>query len=417
MTKGSSPFSKMTGSLIGSEVLKIAGDISALVASGKKIINFTVGDFDPQYFPIPAILKRGIFEAYEKNQTNYPPSSGLASLREAIAEFYTQEFAVPTQASEVLVAGGARPLIYAVFTAFVDEGDTVLYPVPSWNNNHYAHLTRARGIAIKGTPENGFMPRASEFVPHIEKARLLCLNSPLNPTGTVMSEHDLREICELVVKENARRASTSERPLFLMYDQIYWKLVHGEAQHFHPVKLVPAVKPFTITIDGVSKYFCGTGIRVGWSVLPENLVGPFSNLLGHVGAWAPKPEQVATAQFLKNRGAIDDFIRFTGNEVSKRLDPLFEGIEKLQKAGLPISAVKPQGGIYLSMRIAPNPRMPTNESLRKALLEKAGIAVVPFQAFGLQDDSGWFRMSVGAVSLSDVSAALGQIENFLRQNH
>jgi aspartate aminotransferase len=100
--------SKMAANLIGSEVLKIAGEINALKASGKKILNFTVGDFDPKYFPIPDLLSQEIAAALKKQETNYPPSSGITELRESVARFYTQEFKTPTKSSEVLIAGGAR---------------------------------------------------------------------------------------------------------------------------------------------------------------------------------------------------------------------------------------------------------------------------------------------------------------------
>ena len=196
------PFSVMAGSLIGSEVLKIAGEINALLAKGKKITNFTVGDFNPQYFPIPEALKENIHEAYQAGNTNYPPSSGIQPLRDAVADFYSREFSVKVPADEILIAGGARPLIYTIFSALVDVGETVLYPVPSWNNNHYAHLTRSKGLPLFCKAENGFMPTAEDIAPLISEVRLLCLNTPLNPTGTCMPTAQLKDICDLIVGEN-----------------------------------------------------------------------------------------------------------------------------------------------------------------------------------------------------------------------
>ncbi|MBS1984265.1 MAG: aminotransferase class I/II-fold pyridoxal phosphate-dependent enzyme [Bdellovibrionales bacterium] len=407
---GATPVSQMAGSLIGSEVLRIAGEINALQASGKSVLNFTVGDFNPQYFPIPESLQTRIIAAYQKNETNYPPSSGATPLRQAVADFYSREFDVPTGADEVLIAGGARPLIYTTFRALVDAGDTVIYPAPSWNNNHYCHMSQAKGQVIACWPEAGFLPTAADIEPFVAKASLLCLNSPLNPTGTMFSARALQEICELVLKENQRRGP-SAKPLYLMFDQIYWKLSLAGAEHQHPLRLCPDIKPYTVFIDGISKYFCGTGLRVGWAVMPKNLMGPFSSLLGHIGAWAPKPEQLATAQFLNDRSALDAFTHTTRAQIEQRLFPLFEGIQKLKAEGLPVDAVKPQGGIYLSVKfgLKNNPRA-TDEDIRRALLEQLGIAVVPFQAFGLQQDSGWFRMSVGAVSAADVLECVARLK-------
>jgi aspartate aminotransferase len=404
--------SEMASSLVGSEILRIAGEINQLKAGGKDITNFTVGDFDPNFFPIPEELKVAIGDALRANHTNYPPSSGIASLRETVAEFYTSSFGIPTRASEVLIAGGARPLIYSIFTTLLDPNDTVVYPVPSWNNNHYTHLARCRGVIVETKPENGFMPTAAELAPHLRDARLLCLNSPLNPCGTVFREKDLREICDLVVEENSR-PGRSGRPLFLMYDQIYWKLTHGDAKHLNPVALCPAIRPYTVFVDGLSKYFCGTGLRVGWSVIPETMIAQFSSVLGHVGAWAPKPEQVATNVFLKDTRATDAFIAEAGLRLQKRLEPLYDGLARFKKQGLPVDAIRPEGGIYLSMKIEPKGR--TNEQIRVQLLQEAGIAVIPFQSFGLKPDSGWFRLSVGAVSEADIANALTKLENFLKR--
>lgn len=403
--------SEMAGSLVGSEILRIAGEINVLKAQGKEITNFTVGDFDPNYFPVPEFLKTAITEALHANQTNYPPSSGIAPLREEVAQFYTRSFNVPTKASEVLIAGGARPLIYSIFTTLLDPGDTVVYPVPSWNNNHYTHLARAKGVVVETRAENGFMPTAAELAPHLREARLLCLNSPLNPCGTVFSEKDLGEICDLVLEENRRKDRT--RPLFVMYDQIYWKLLHGGAKHLNPVALRPEIRPYVVFVDGLSKYFCGTGLRVGWSVIPESMIAQFSSVLGHVGAWAPKPEQVATAAFLKNAAAVDNFVNEATRRLEKRLDPLHATLARLKQNGLPIDVIRPQGGIYLSLRIEPKGR--TNEQIRVQLLQEAGIAVIPFQSFGLKPDTGWFRLSVGAVSENDVALAAQKIESFLHR--
>lgn len=415
MNASTPDLSQLATNLIGSEVLKIAGEINALKASGKKIANFTVGDFDPQYFPIPERLKGLIIEAVGAGHTNYPPSSGIPLLREAVAAFYTREFGVATRASDVLIAGGARPLIYSTFSCTLNAGDTVLYPVPSWNNNHYAYLAGAKGIKIKALSENNFMPSPSEIAPLLPGARLLCLNSPLNPTGTVFKRETLEKICQLVLEENRRRAAQGGRSLYVMFDQIYWKILHGDAQHAHPLALVPELKPYTIFIDGISKYFSGTGLRVGWAVLPEKLMSAFSSFLGHVGAWAPKPEQIATAQFLNDEKSIADFSAELRARLQRRLVPLYEGICKLKAEGLPVDAIRAEGGIYLSVRIVPRPGLETNEKIRQALLHEAGIAVVPFQAFGLEEESGWFRLSVGAVSEADIPMALERLESLFRK--
>ena len=155
--------------------------------------------------------------------------------------------------------------------------------------------------------ENNFMPTASDIAPHLKGATLLSLCSPLNPTGTMFTQKDLAEICDLVIAENASRTA-DEKPLYLMYDQVYWTLTFGDHKHYDPIHLRPALRNYTIYIDGISKSFAATGVRVGWAFGPQAVIDKMKAILGHVGAWAPKAEQIATAVFLKNDQAIENFM-------------------------------------------------------------------------------------------------------------
>ena len=151
--------SSMASGLVGSEILKIAAEIRELVASGVAVCNLTVGDFDPKQFPIPKLLSDGISDALAAGQTNYPPSNGMPELREAVRDYYARELGLGYPTDSILIAGGARPCIYATYRAVVDPGDTVAYPVPSWNNNHYCHMVGAteRARSTCGL-ETSFLP-------------------------------------------------------------------------------------------------------------------------------------------------------------------------------------------------------------------------------------------------------------------
>jgi aspartate aminotransferase len=413
--------SSLARGVVGSEILRIAAEIRALKARGAAICNLTVGDFDPAIFPIPDELLEGTRTALAEGHTNYPPSDGVLPLREAVVRLYERELGLKYPVESVLVAGGARPLLYGAYRTLLDPGDVAVYPVPSWNNNHYAYLSGARAVEIPVAAAHNFFPTADELRPHLGEARMLCLNSPLNPTGTAIDREELRRISLLVVEENRRRKSTGGRPLYFVFDQVYWNLTFGGTVHETPVSLVPEVAPYTLLLDAVSKSLCATGMRVGWGVMPPAVRKRMADILGHVGAWAPKAEQMAVARLLDAPESIREFQTTMKAHVKERLDALHDGILAMKREGLPVDAIAPQGAIYLSAQFNLLGRsagggdpLHTNEDIRKLLLHQAGLAIVPFQAFGLKGDTGWFRLSVGAVSMADIHEGLVRLREVVK---
>jgi aspartate aminotransferase len=418
----SSRVSTMATGLVGSEILRIAGEIRALKATGRPVCDLTVGDFNPRYFPIPSQLLAGVHAALEQGETNYPPASGIAELVQAVVRFYERELGLRYPVESVLIAGGARPLIYGLFRTVCDPGDRVIYPVPSWNNNHYTHLVGAVGVPVECRPERRFLPSREEVAGVLPGARLLCLNSPLNPTGTAFAPEDLLGICEAVLEENETRERRGERPLFVMYDHIYWMLRFGGTPHVTPPELLPEMARYTVFVDGISKAFAATGLRVGWGIGPVDVISRMSAILGHVGAWAPKAEQVATVALLDDFEGIRRFGEVFRAQLEERLDLLHRGFQDLAATGLPVESIPPMGAIYLTVRIHPFGRrtpdgveLRTNSEIRRYVLAAAGIGIVPFQAFGSTRDEGWFRLSVGAASPAEIEAALPRLGDALRQ--
>ena len=414
--------SRLADQLSGSEIIKIGNAVSEQVRQGATICNLTIGDFEPQLFPIPEGLRDGITAAYRAGHTNYPPAPGTADLRQAAADFLKNRLGLSySPTDELLVAGGSRPLIYAAYLALVDPGDHVVFPVPSWNNNHYCHLAGAIQVAVPTEPAHDFMPTAAELAPHLAGATLLALCSPLNPTGTVFTQEGLTEVCDLVLAENQRRGP-DEKPLYILYDQIYWLLTFGETQHFDPVSLRPALRDYVVYIDGISKCFAATGVRVGYAFGPRLIIDKMKALLGHIGAWAPKAEQVATAAFLPQAAAVDGFVAEFKAGLQARLDALYQGLDELRGQGYPVEAIAPAGAIYLTAkidvlgRLAPTGELlATTQELTSYLLTEAQLAVVPFSAFGASVREPWFRLSVGAESLASIQAALPRLRAALDQ--
>ena len=412
--------SVLASSLIGSEIIKIGNEVNDLKSKGAEIANLTIGDFNPAIYPIPTELKDEIIDAYNHHHTNYPPADGILPLREVVKDLLKDRFKLDYEANEILISAGSRPLIYSTYLALVDPGDKVIFPAPSWNNNHYCHLTSAEAVAIDSLEENNFMPVASQLKPHLKGATLLALCSPLNPTGTMFTEDQLAEICDLVIEENKSRAA-GEKPLYIMYDQIYSLLTFGK-EHVDPVSIRPELRDYTIYIDGISKCLAATGVRVGWGFGPAAVVSKMKAILGHVGAWAPKAEQVAVAKYFKNATQVDTFLTAFKDQVQLSLNEIYNGFQELKNEGFAVDAIEPMGAIYLTLKIDYiGKTTPAGEVLKDSadvnfyLIKNAGTALVPFSAFGNDDNMAWFRASVGGCSLADIKAMMPRIKKALSE--
>ncbi|MEY3590846.1 MAG: hypothetical protein RLZZ466_1367 [Bacteroidota bacterium] len=417
------PLSQLAETLIGSEIVRLGGEIKEKIRQGAHIYNFTVGDFDPAIFPIPKELEQGIIEAYQKHYTNYPAAEGNLDLRETLSSFIQGRQKLNYSINEIVVAAGGRPLIYTIFRTVCDKGDKVIYAVPSWNNNHYTHFIEGEHVVIETTEQTHFMPTAEAIRPHIKNASLLSLCSPQNPTGTTFRKEELEAICDLVLEENNRRGP-NEKKLYVMYDQMYWHLTYGSIQHHDPVSLRPAMKEYTIFIDAISKVFAATGVRVGWSMAPVALIQKMKLILTHMGAWAPMAEQKALAGFLSNRVAIDNYLQQFKNGLETRLKTIYEGFMQLKAAGMPIDCITPEAAIYLTVKIDLQGKKRDNGSVLETqaavtsyLLDEASLALVPFFAFGAPADSPWYRLSVGTCKMEEIPVFLQKLEKAIQKLH
>ena len=411
--------SNLAETLIGSEIIKLGGEIKERIRRGERIYNYTIGDFDPLIFPIPKELEDGIIEAYRQHFTNYPAAEGNLDLRESIALFLKDYQNLNYDLDEILVASGGRPLIYAVYRTICDKGEKILYAVPSWNNNHYTHFIKGEHVVIEAKAENNFMPVAADIKPHIDGVVLMALCSPQNPTGTTFSKEGLTAICDVVIEENKNRKG---KKLYVLYDQMYGHLTYGKIKHYDPVSLRPEMRQYTIYVDAISKAFAATGVRVGWSAGPAHVIGKMKAILSHIGAWAPMAEQKAVAKYLQNREAIERYLANFKNEVEKRLRKIYEGLILLKKEGFDVDAVAPEAAIYLTIKInlrgkkLPDGSLLNNQpDVTSYILQTAGLAVVPFYAFGADSNSPWYRLSVGTCKEEEIDEMLGKLTNALKQ--
>jgi aspartate aminotransferase len=342
-------------------------------------------------------------------------------LREAVSAFAKQYQGLEYNTDEILIASGGRPLIYAFFRAICDEGDKVIYAVPSWNNNHYTHFVGGEHVVVEARPENNFMLIAEDVRPHIKDAVFMALCSPQNPTGTTFNKEELKAICDLVVEENKRR-SDNEKKLYVMFDQMYWQLTYGSTQHYDPVSLNPEMRNYTVYIDAISKAFASTGVRVGWSLGPKIILDKMKAILSHVGAWAPNAEQKAVAKFLYQKEAINSYLKHFKTEVEERLRRIYEGFVELKQQGHNVEAVAPEAAIYLTIKFdlvgkktSDGKILQTQSEVTSYLLQHASLAVVPFYAFGASNNSPWYRLSVGTCKKEEIDEMLGKLSDALKK--
>jgi aspartate aminotransferase len=408
--------STLSQTLIGSEIVALGAAIKEKIKQGEKIYNYTIGDFDSSIFPIPQELENEIVNAYRQHYTTYPLAEGILELRQAVAGFLKQNQGLDYDTNEILIAAGGRPLIYTAFRAIVDKGDKVIYPVPSWNNSHYTHFTEGEHVLIECKRENNFMPTADEIKPHIKGAALIAVCSPLNPTGTTFSKQELEAICRLVIEENESR-SAGQKKLYLLYDQIYCTLTFGETVHNNPVSLNPKMKDYTIFIDGISKAFAATGVRVGWSMGPAHLINKMKAINSHVGAWAPMAEQNAVAKYLNQQQHVANwFIHFKA-KINERLQSIYNGFQQLKQQGFSVDAVAPQAAIYLTVQInlvgkktLEGKLLETQANVTDYVLNEAKLGIVPFNIFGAPKTNSWYRLSVGTCKIEEIDEMINSLK-------
>lgn len=273
---------------------------------------------------------------------------------------------------------------------------------------------------IEAFAENNFMPTAEQIRPHLKGAALISLCSPLNPTGTIFKRKELEDICDMVLQENMDRGP-EEKKLYVMYDQMYWTQTYGDSEHYNPVSLQPEMKDYTIFIDGISKSFAATGVRVGWALGPQHVLNKMKAINSHVGAWSPMAEQHATAKYLLQTKAIDTYFAHYKKELEDRLRMIHQGFQELKNEGFNVDSIAPQAAIYLTIQIdlvgkkANDNILEKQKDVTEYILNEAKLAVVPFYAFGASKNSNWYRLSVGTCKKEEISEMLSNLKRALQK--
>jgi aspartate aminotransferase len=194
-------------------------------------------------------------------------------------------------------------------------------------------------------------------------------------------------------------------------------LTFGDTKHYDPVSLNTKMKAYTIFIDGISKAFAGTGVRVGWSMGPADVMAKMKAINSHVGAWAPMAEQKAVANYLGQSENIDKYFTVFKAAIEERLNNIYNGFMQLKNQGFNVDAVAPQAAIYLTVqinlagkKIADGKILETQAEVTKYILNEAKIAIVPFNAFGAGKNNSWYRLSVGTCKTGEINEMLEKLK-------
>jgi len=367
------------------EVMDVLARAHALEAEGRRVVHMEIGEPD---FTAPAPVVEAGVRALRDGLTAYTATLGLPKLREAIAGHYAAKFSAQVEPARIAVTSGASGGLLTVAALYVDAGDEILVPDPGYPG--YRHFVRAFEGVARALPVSA----AGNFQPTLEMVRAawgprtkgLLLGSPSNPTGTLIEKSELARIAGFI----------AERGGVLLVDEIYQGLVYG-AEPWSALGLPGEV----VLINSFSKYFCMTGWRLGWVVLPESAVRSFEKLAQHLFISAPAPSQhAACSAFLPDTISILESRR---NEFARRRDFL---VPALRRAGLSIPA-EPHGAFYVYADCGGNAKRFSLD-----LLQKEAVAATPGVDFGANGTARCVRFAYTR-SMDDLEEAAVRITRFV----
>ena len=338
---------------------------------GTDVIHMEIGRPD---FDTPQVIKQAAFDALARGNVFYTSNYGTPELRQAIADKLLRDNGVAYRPEEILVTIGVGEGTYAAMAAFLNPGDEVLVPDPVWLNYiHVPHFFEAVPVSYKLREENDYQIDLNEIESLItEKTRMLVINTPGNPTGTVQSRETLEGLAEIAKRHD----------LIVVSDEIYEKLVYGDAKHVSIASL-PGMKERTITLNGFSKCYSMTGWRLGYAAAPVEFISAMVRVHQYINTCASSFVQEAGVTALeKAEPDVQEMVK----EYERRRDYAVAAFNAMDG----VSCRTPGGAFYIFVNVKSFGR--SSAEIADWLLEEAGIATVPGSAFGPQGE-GYIRIS------------------------
>lgn len=376
--------------LTPSLTLSVDSKAKAMKAEGIDICGFGAGEPD---FDTPEHIKAAAMASLDAGFTKYTPSSGLPELRQAISEKFAADNGIDYKASQIIVSNGAKHSCLNAILAVCEPGDEVIIPAPYWLS--YPEMVRIAGaepVFVQTTEATDWKMTAEMFENAMTpRTKMVIINTPGNPTGSVYSREELEAIV----------AVAAEEEITILSDEIYEKLVYDDTKHVSIASLSQEAYDLTITVNGFSKAYAMTGWRLGYLGAPEAVAKAIDSIQSHSTSNPCSFAQKGGLAALKGdqQPVID-----MRDEFNLRREYMFDRISKMPG----VSAVKPLGAFYILANISKLNL--SSQNFADRLLSKANVAVVPGIAFG---DDHTIRLSY-ATSLDVIKKGLDRLEEFCR---
>jgi len=381
-------FSKRIQKMSPSSTLSLVELANKFREKGYSIISLAVGEPD---FTTPRSVIEAAYEAMKEGKTHYTPPTGITELKEAIAEKYRMENGVNVDANNVIVTPAKLGIFMAIST-FIDPGDEVLIPDPGWvSYREMVNFARGRPVGVRLVEEKHFTMDIDDLVSKINfKTKVLIINSPSNPTGSVLTMDDLKAIRDVVV----------DFDLILISDEIYEKIIY-EGEHISP-GVFDDLLNYTIIVNGFSKSHAMTGWRIGYLIAPHSFIPQLEKMQQHTISCAPSMAQYAALQALKEKEAVRQMVE----EFRKRRDFVYQELSNMPG----IHVKKPKATFYIFPRYDFD--IPS-KALAEELMVKKQVAITPGSAFGPHGEH-YFRISF-ATSMENLKEGMRRLREFLEE--
>jgi len=393
--------SERANSVSPSLTLAITAKAKEIREKGEKIINLAAGepDFDTPYF-----IKEATKQALDSGFTKYTPSSGIKELKEAISKKYEEEFNLKYSPEEIIISCGAKHAIFNAIMALINKDDEVIVPSPYWvSYPEMVKLAEGKPVIVKTEEKNNFKLTPSQLEKAItKKTKMLIINTPSNPCGSVYKKEELKSIARILTKYK----------IFCLFDEIYEKIIY-KTSHINIATLSKKMKELSVVINGVSKTFSMTGFRIGWALAKKELVQAMASIQSHSTSNPTSFSQKGALFALKSKKS-KKIVEKMVKEFKKRRDYVVEAINSIKG----LSCLKPEGAFYIFVNISSllnksykGNLLKTSLEFAKILLEEKKLAVIPGIAFG---NDNYIRISYAA-SIKDLKKGIQRLQEFVNE--